>query len=535
MVTDNFFNTSHPPPYIHQQKCTSQPQYPDAQPCGLHPVFLAAVHNATQILRFILLNTPDAVKNTAVPHGSNAAFFAASSNSLNALRVLSDSTGGQILTKRNKNGDSLLHTACESNSCEVVSYLCMVLNRDRECGNSIDALNAVNLSPLSISAIHGNPQCALILLQNGADPNLPTILGLNCIHLSAMSISGKQSGLEITKLLVAYRANVNDQKNSNRISPLHFAVAVNNIGLMNVLMENGANVDGKDKFGYSPLHVAAINNHLTAAMVMVQKGASACLRDDLGMTIIHIAACRNLSDFLLYALSLNQAKLDERESTTYNTPLLKAVENGSDKCVEILLRAGASTDLLNRAGESVDRVVQKTLARAYISSSSVSLSNGATTVSKMIDASKKGWGFDNSHLFTLEDNRCIAELLSHKILFEKLGEGLLMQVCEWIPRGWFDCEEAEGAAISLLNNMQFEKRVGSSTTTYLRAISPSSSVSESGGDGSDNEGFVRPKPLKKRNMATSINVVECAAGSLPSKKRKFTGFAPLGNRMVSLG
>ena len=120
-------------------------------------------------------------------------------------------------------------------------------------------------------------------------------------------------------------------------------MAVDAIQLVSFLIENNANLDAKDAYGYSPFHVAAINDHLTCAMVLAQNGASSTLRDDEGRMATHIAASHNFSNFLLYALSLNKNRIDFQDNKTLSSPLSLAIECGSDKCVEILLRAGAST------------------------------------------------------------------------------------------------------------------------------------------------------------------------------------------------
>ncbi|MFK7773367.1 MAG: ankyrin repeat domain-containing protein [Saprospiraceae bacterium] len=89
---------------------------------------------------------------------------------------------------------------------------------------------------LGLSCFFNQKEMAKFLLQNGADPNI---------------------------------ASNNDFK----VAPLHSAAAISQVGIVNVLLENGANVNAKQSNGVTALHSAAHNGATGIVKLLLKNGA----------------------------------------------------------------------------------------------------------------------------------------------------------------------------------------------------------------------------------------------------------------------
>lgn len=110
-----------------------------------------------------------------------------------------------------------------------------------------------------------------------------------------------------------------DAPDGNARTALIHAAAYNNIGLLEWLVEQGANPDHQDRIGYSALHFAGQNRLVEIARFLLEKGANPNLQDNHG-----------------------------------NSPLWTAVFNSMDEkgVMQLLLKYGADAELRNKYGKS---------------------------------------------------------------------------------------------------------------------------------------------------------------------------------------
>ena len=59
------------------------------------------------------------------------------------------------------------------------------------------------------------------------------------------------------------------------------------------LIEKGADVEAKDKWGSTPLHFASGNNHIEIAKLLLDRGADVKAKDNGGQTPLHFASWHN--------------------------------------------------------------------------------------------------------------------------------------------------------------------------------------------------------------------------------------------------
>lgn len=62
------------------------------------------------------------------------------------------------------------------------------------------------------------------------------------------------------------------------------------MGSVNLLIQNGADVNAKDTFrSWTPIHYAAFEDRKDVIRLLIEKGASVSARDDRGVTASEIA------------------------------------------------------------------------------------------------------------------------------------------------------------------------------------------------------------------------------------------------------
>ena len=78
-----------------------------------------------------------------------------------------------------------------------------------------------------------------------------------------------------------------------KLTPLHIAATRNLLKAANFLIENGADLEAKDRLGYTPLHHAGSYNFPLVADLLIRCGANVEAQDNMGWTPLHWAAYKN--------------------------------------------------------------------------------------------------------------------------------------------------------------------------------------------------------------------------------------------------
>jgi len=145
------------------------------------------------------------------------------------------------------------------------------------------------------------------LLEMGADPNVKQG-SLSALHMVAMADESICAG--ILELLLEYGANPN-VRDSVGATPLHDATLSGKINAVKKLLEHGADVNVRTtgaivvmeeyagiftESTYSvvtPLHLAAYKGYAEIAKILLERGANPNIRDDDDLTPLEIAQMRN--------------------------------------------------------------------------------------------------------------------------------------------------------------------------------------------------------------------------------------------------
>ena len=81
-----------------------------------------------------------------------------------------------------------------------------------------------------------------------------------------------KNNTELLNIFINEGANI-ETTNNNGCTPLLVAVKNNYIELVNLLLEKGANIEATNNYGYTPLAVAVENNNSELVDLLIEKGA----------------------------------------------------------------------------------------------------------------------------------------------------------------------------------------------------------------------------------------------------------------------
>lgn len=95
-------------------------------------------------------------------------------------------------------------------------------------------------------------------------------------ELSLLHIACRNASPELTRLLIASGADVNDHKNSKRIVPLFLSTIAN----ADELLGAGADIDWRAKHRFTALHQAARYGNLEMTRFLIKRGARTDLQTD---------------------------------------------------------------------------------------------------------------------------------------------------------------------------------------------------------------------------------------------------------------
>jgi len=111
--------------------------------------------------------------------------------------------------------------------------------------------NIIGLTPLILAVHNDDFEMAKMLLEAGATTDVKTEIGFNALMYAVLN-----KNMPITKLLLDYKANINEQESLIGLTPLLLAITNNDIEMVSFLLENNADPTIVDSTGQSALTYA---------------------------------------------------------------------------------------------------------------------------------------------------------------------------------------------------------------------------------------------------------------------------------------
>jgi hypothetical protein len=145
----------------------------------------------------------------------------------------------------------------------------------------------------------------------------------------------------MVRTLIEQGADINVRDKENR-TPLHWAVVAGHDLTVRTLIELSADKDARDKSNRTPLHWAVVAGHDLTVRTLIELGADKEARDTFDQTPLHLAALAE-QDHVVRTLIELGADIEVRNQDD-RTPLHVAAEQGEDLVVRTLIELGADKE-----------------------------------------------------------------------------------------------------------------------------------------------------------------------------------------------
>ncbi|XP_061569232.1 ankyrin-2 isoform X1 [Cololabis saira] len=188
----------------------------------------------------------------------------------------------------------------------------------------------------------GHLNIVLLLLQNGASPDVRNIRGETALHMAA-----RAGQMEVVRCLLRNGALVDAMAREDQ-TPLHIASRLGKTDIVQLLLQHMAHPDAATTNGYTPLHISAREGQVETAAILLEAGASHSLATKKGFTPLHVAAKYGSLDVAKLLLQRKAAADDAGKNGL--TPLHVAAHYDNREVALLLLDKGASSHATAKNG-----------------------------------------------------------------------------------------------------------------------------------------------------------------------------------------
>jgi ankyrin repeat protein len=162
-------------------------------------------------------------------------------------------------------------------------------------------------------------------------------------------VAAARGGIEVLDFLAKKAPNIEIRcKDTTKDTPLVLAARRGKSASINVLLDNGAAIEGVNDSGYTPLMSASYECHEQAVEELLKRGANANSRDSGNLSESPLLLASGRNDLGVETMRLLVSYGADVNPTFHRlgwTPLLKASDMGNDGEVEYLLSVGADPNV----------------------------------------------------------------------------------------------------------------------------------------------------------------------------------------------
>ncbi|XP_048251521.1 serine/threonine-protein phosphatase 6 regulatory ankyrin repeat subunit A-like [Haliotis rufescens] len=152
---------------------------------------------------------------------------------------------GCDLTVKDKNGDNILHVACDGGNVQIVEYIVSHNIVD------INSADYVRRTPVMLSVLKGHKEVFDLLVNKGCDLTEKDKNGDNILHVACDG-----GNVQIVEYIVSHNIVDMDSADYVRRTPVMVAVLKGHKEVFDLLVSKGCDLTVKDKNGDNILHVA---------------------------------------------------------------------------------------------------------------------------------------------------------------------------------------------------------------------------------------------------------------------------------------
>jgi len=320
------------------------------------PLHTAAMFGHKEIAEYLLDAGVDPAQVDV--EGNSPLFIAALHNNGEVVKLFVE-RGADIGQRIFATGDSILHIKAKNGDRELVPLLLSL-------GADINAKRKDGFTPLHVAVQAAQKDMAAFLIDNGAVVFSTDNKGRTPLHVAA------EAGLaDMVELLCDTGATV---ENGDKLgwTALHVAAREARKDAVARLVERGADVNARNKRGESPLHTAVMEDRIKPRHIwnqsrvqkvepepnpdriavveyLLEKGAVLEGKTKYGTTALHVAAAAG-QDYLVTLLLDKGADIEARDGNE-RTPLFSAFEKDQSRAVKVLLERNASIHAKDNIGQ----------------------------------------------------------------------------------------------------------------------------------------------------------------------------------------
>jgi ankyrin repeat protein len=251
-------------------------------------------------------------------------------NIMNTQKIAAVVVGGKFFDKT-KLQNMLAQVEAQAAICQAVvdgdiERVKLLISK----GPDLNEENEKGQIPLNLAAREGHKEIVELLLEHGADVNVGSVFGKEYNNWIAAEFAMHNNHTEIAQLLISKGAD---------ISPLFFAIYMEDEIKARSLIEGGADVNSRTPGGITPLHQAVNKGLKDIVELLIAYDADVNAGHYWGWTPLHSAAIYGYEDIaeLLINAGANVIAKDEGGLT----PLWYAKDEGHTEIAELLRRHGA--------------------------------------------------------------------------------------------------------------------------------------------------------------------------------------------------
>ncbi len=244
---------------------------------------------------------------------------------------------------------ALVHAVDPADDFQEVTLLCHAV-----CGGNIEAVKLLLERGAEVSR-HSGKLLTLAVVMNRVD--LVKLLIDHGADVMRARLLGRLDDAErpVADLLIARGKKVPDWMLPRACRP---DVSTNELHRVKVLLDYGARIDDRGRYGLTALHYAVRGAKLPLIKLLLERGADANALDLDGLTpLLHLARTRSTADPIpvMEVLAASGASLDARDETG-GTLLMHFARRGNMEAVRWLLAHGADRNARNKNGKMAAQV-----------------------------------------------------------------------------------------------------------------------------------------------------------------------------------
>lgn len=290
------------------------------------PIHVAVDKKNWVVETFSLLVSHGADVNEKCSNGSTALHIAIQSGCYGAVTSILYSKADVNI--QDNDGQMPLHISVENGLFGIAKLL--------QHGALVNIRNRRGKTPLHIATEKKNMSALKYLLQHGADIHAKTTHNGD----EALHIAVRQSNLLFTKILVESQADVNARNRFGKI-PLHVAVEIGNVSIVEYLLKCNSNVDSiiTDVEGCSTLMLAVQKCHIEIIQKLLDSNVNINYEDTRGMTALHLAVKKKSVDIVNLLLK-NKPSVESRGNKNSLSTAILTFDDNDLHIIDLLVAYG---------------------------------------------------------------------------------------------------------------------------------------------------------------------------------------------------